>query len=167
MLKHKTMSTVTDNTNALKGLFQQLSSSNSTQPINASQALQIVNALKLVSDDTASTYAIGSLPNNDPNVTVNATKGVINVAAGIVNGDHINAGAWFDFTLTNSYITTTSMIFFSVQQTVDPDNNGCAYINAGAPSAGSALVRINNVASEANEYPISTAFKINFIVVNV
>ncbi len=131
------------------------------------ESLQFIKAVareNTPSYDTASINVIGDITEG---ATINTQSGTLSMGSNINDGETILAGSYLDFTLTNSLITSTSIILFNIIINEDPDNDGgCPYITIKSQTNGSVVLRINNVASDDNGNRTQVSFKINFYIIN-
>ena len=99
-------------------------------------------------------FSTGTAAVSGSDATVNQQAGVITSAT-----TDLAAGSSDTFTLTNSYISSTSLVFVTVKETC---TGGYVVVTEAAPDAGSANVVVYNAGTAA----CSTAYTLHFLVIN-
>ena len=102
--------------------------------------------------------AVTQSTNHTTGVTVNATSGVITLAAAAV-ANATNA----EFTVTNSYAKTTSVILVSMQ---DENTTNNAQLSCATHTHANGSFKISIMHSDATGATSATASKIHFLIIN-
>merc|ERR1712188_22113 len=93
--------------------------------------------------------------------TVSSSAVTINKQAGIITSetDDLGAGTAESFTLTNSVITATSLVFVTVKETCTA---GYVVVTEAVPAAGSVSVAVFNAGNSA----CASTYKLHFLVLS-
>lgn len=90
----------------------------------------------------------------------------INAPSGVITTETLNtaAGSFTDITLTNSFITATSVITIGCGTWTGPGvtDNDFPHVNVQTPGSGSVVFRIYNNSAGT---PLNGTLKINFLIV--
>jgi len=110
------------------------------------------------------TTKFGSVDPTVGTTTSTAAAGTINAQAGVITTEALTtaAGATYTMTLTNSYISASSIVLVTVAK--GTATTGEPVVQFVTPAAGSAVILIRNVSAAG---AVNGTIKIGFVVHNV